>query len=168
MRIPQVLKQLILVCALSSPVSAQLQVLRQWQASPVLLQSVEFSPDGQQLLTASGGGIGQLWSLDGRPGPVLKGQRPPMFRAHFSSDGATLLTTGYDGSVRLWSTDGTLRKAFQFHRAATADARFLTQPPGYVVLMTEQSLSEMLLDKRLGPPNLSEPYVSLLLAHPAL
>lgn len=132
MRIPQVLKQLILVCALSSPVSAQLQVLRQWQASPVLLQSVEFSPDGQQLLTASGGGIGQLWSLDGRPGPVFKGQRPPMFRAHFSSDGATLLTTGYDGSVRLWSTDGALRKALQFHRAATADARFLTQPPGYV------------------------------------
>lgn len=111
--------------ALASPSRAAVELIREWQAAPVLLQSVEFSPDGSSLLTASGGGVAQLWTLDGVPGPVFKGQRPPMFKAHFSPDGSQLLTTGYDGSVWIWTPQGKLVQRLALHRAATAEARFL-------------------------------------------
>lgn len=120
----------------ATPAAAELRLLREWKASPVLLQHVEFSPDPSLLLTASGGGVGQLWTTSGQPGPELKGQRAPMFRAHFRSDGQQIITTGYDGSAWIWSPTGERLKALSFHRAATADARFLpvtrSSPAGFV------------------------------------
>lgn len=112
------------------PVQASISLVREWKAAPVLLQHVEFSPDGQALLTASGGGVGQLWSLDGTPGPQLTGQRPPMFNAHFSPDGRQLITTGYDGSAWIWSLGGQRLHRYSLHRAATAEARFLPSSTG--------------------------------------
>ena len=118
-----------LVFAVAAPASADLRVLREWKASPVLLQHVEFSPDGLSVLTASGAGVAQLWSIDGSPGPELKGQRPPMFRAHFSTDGRQIITTGYDGTAWTWSRSGDTLRKFAFHRAATAEARFFPASP---------------------------------------
>ena len=107
------------------PALAELKLIREWMAAPVLIQTVEFSPDGKQLLTASGGGVAQLWELDGTPGRVMQGQRPPMFNAHFNRKGSEFLTTGYDGSAWLWDQNGTLLQKFFIHKAAVADARFL-------------------------------------------
>lgn len=104
-------------------------VTAQWRASSVLIQYVEFAPDGERIVTADGGGIGQIWKLDGQPVAVLKGQRSPMFRAHFSGDGQSVITTGYDGTGWVWTrTGGEPVRRLQLHRAATADAYLL--PPG--------------------------------------
>ena len=117
---------------LPAPAQAGLQVLRVWKAAPVLLQNVEFSPDGTKLLTASGGGVAQLWSLDGHQLAILKGQRPPMFNAHFNNKGSQILTTGYDGSAWLWNQDGHLVKKYALHKAAVADARFVGNKGDFV------------------------------------
>ena len=110
--------------ALSLPSQAALQLQQSWKAAPVLLQHVEFSPDGQAIITASGGGVAQLWSLNGSAGPQLQGQRPPMFNAHFSRDGREIITTGYDGSAWVWTEGGQKLRAYALHRAAVAEARF--------------------------------------------
>jgi len=115
--------------SLSVPSWSAPVVIAQWRASSVLIQYVEFSPDGDRLVTADGGGTGQIWKLDGQTVAVLKGQRSPMFRAHFSGDGQSVITTGYDGTGWVWmSTGGEPLRRLQLHRAATADAYLL--PPG--------------------------------------
>ena len=111
------------------PCRASLVLEANWQASPVLLQFVEYSPDGEMLVTADGGGVGQLWSINGKSVAILKGQRAPMFRAHFNADGQSLITTGYDGSGWIWSRTGQLLERTQLHRAATADVFFLPATP---------------------------------------
>lgn len=107
---------------LALPAHSSLSILAQWQASQVLIQSVEFSPDGSLLVTADGGGVGGLWQTTGKRVAVLKGQRAPMFRAHFHPTKSTLITTGYDGTAWIWNKQGQLVERFQFHQAATADA----------------------------------------------
>ena len=97
---------LVATLACAFPANAEISLERGWRASPVFLQSVEYSSDGQSLLTASGGGVAQLWRLDGVAGPQFKGQRPPMFNAHLNDSGTELITTGYDGTVWVWSPRG--------------------------------------------------------------
>lgn len=124
--------------ALASPEAGRAALTPEfsWQASEVLVQYVEYAPDGRHVLTADGGGVGELWTTQGRSLAVLKGQRAPMFRAHFSVDGQSLITTGYDGSAWIWSRGGQPLQRLQLHRAATADAYLLaptsTAPAGLV------------------------------------
>lgn len=123
------LSGLLAACALPLQARAELRVETSWQASSVLLQYVEFAPDGALLVTADGGGVGQLWRTDGQSVAVLKGQRAPMFRAHFSGDGQQLITSGYDGSGVVWSRSGQRLQRLQLHRAATADVFLLPPTP---------------------------------------
>jgi len=124
--------------ALGCPLASRAALTPQssWQASQVLVQYLEYAPDGTLLVTADGGGVGELWTTRGTSVAVLKGQRAPMFRAHFSADGQSLITTGYDGSAWIWSRSGQELQRLQLHRAATADAYLLsptaTAPAGLV------------------------------------
>jgi WD40 repeat protein len=148
-----------LVLALASPARAAVELIREWKAAPVLLQSVEFSPDGASVLTASGGGVAQLWTLDGRAGPVFKGQRPPMFKAHFSPDGSELLTTGYDGTVWIWTPQGKPLKRLSVHRAATAEARFYGNPTQEAFdLVTSSDDGQVVIRDLDGTPRWSAQY----------
>jgi len=104
--------------------SLALKVESRFVGSKVALMRVNFSPDGKSILTASGEGEGDLWSLKGKSLAQFHGQKPPMFNANFSPDGKTVITTGYDGTIRLWRTNGDLIEQRFPHQAAVADARF--------------------------------------------
>src|SRR5512138_3599993 len=65
---------------------------QRWQAADVVLQRVQFSPDGRLLVSASGGGEAALWTLGGEPRGHFSGQRSPMFNAVFSPSGELLAT----------------------------------------------------------------------------
>lgn len=132
------------------PAWAGIEVIREWKAAPVLLQNVEFSPNGKQILTASGGGEAQLWSLDGKASsPIMPGQRPPMFNAHFNRDGTLIITTSYDGTVGLWNTQGGLIKTLPVHKAAVADARFVGNQGNFV---TSSDDGQVVVRQSTGDP----------------
>ncbi len=123
------------------------QVKTQFQASPVALNRIYFSPDSQTLVTASAEGVASLWNLQGQSLATLSGQKPPMFNARFSPDGKVVLTTGYDGTVWLWNLKGEVLEKFEPHRAATADALSVPDRP---VIVTSSDDGQTLLSSPLG------------------
>jgi WD40 repeat protein len=76
-----------------------------WQAShraPV--RSVEVSPDGRFVLSASNDDTARFWDLEsGRPVGRPIEHRGEVWVATFSPDGRTAVTGGYDAIAKLWS-----------------------------------------------------------------
>jgi WD40 repeat protein len=90
-------------------------------ASPRRLLSVQFSPDGHTLLTASVRSA-RLWDADsGRLRERLDATKKfhfdccfvPYPGAFFSSDGHRVAMIGTDGGLRLWADDGKLLRQLQ-------------------------------------------------------
>ncbi|MGB0560286.1 MAG: AAA-like domain-containing protein, partial [Spirulinaceae cyanobacterium] len=67
---------------------------------------VAFSPDGEILALASGGGTVKLWNRDGEELETLEGYSNSAVAAAFSSGGEILALASYDGTVKLWNRDG--------------------------------------------------------------
>ena len=66
------------------------------------LYSVQFSPEGDALLSASLDGHARLWALDGRLIAELTGHKDRVYHAEFSPDGNWILTASRDGTLRIW------------------------------------------------------------------
>lgn len=73
-----------------------------------VIWSVDFSPSGDYVATASGDFTGQLWDIEGnRHGsPLVHGER--VNRIRFSPDGRVIATASEDGTARLWDVATTL------------------------------------------------------------
>lgn len=91
---------------------------------PGKVNAVRFSPDGRQLVAATGipglNGVARLWAAaDAAPVRDFAGHRDTLFAAEFSPDGGTLATAGYDRIIRLWRVaDGELRHTLDVHNGA--------------------------------------------------
>lgn len=72
------------------------------------IDSAEFSPDGNQILTASRDDTAQLWDIRGNPVVTLQhGSR--LMSAEFSSDGRHIVTTNFRSHIaHLWDRKGNL------------------------------------------------------------
>lgn len=66
------------------------------------IYSVAFSPDAEQLVTASLDKTARLWSSRGKPLAILAGHQDRIYRAEFSPDGDWILTGSRDRSIRIW------------------------------------------------------------------
>jgi hypothetical protein len=67
-----------------------------------------FSPDGQQVVTASADSTARVWRADGTGETViLRGHEHEVWIASFSPDGQQVVTGSYDGTARVWRADGT-------------------------------------------------------------
>jgi len=88
------------------------------------LRSVQFSPDGNRLLTASEDGTARLWDLLARVLVSFAGHQGPVMGAVFSPDGGRILTASRDGTARLWSVDGRALATFRGHRSPLVRAVF--------------------------------------------
>ena len=66
------------------------------------VESVNFSPDGQTLASASWDGTVKLWDLEGRELQTLEGHSISVISVSFSPDGQTLASASRDGTVKLW------------------------------------------------------------------
>jgi WD40 repeat protein len=89
------------------------------------IPSISFSPNGQQLITASYDGTVRLWNLQGKQLATFNGHHYGTETASFSSDGRQIATGGGDGRVRLWSVRrGKKLLEFEAHRQGIRSLRF--------------------------------------------
>lgn len=78
------------------------------QGHDAQVNSVEFSPDGQRIVTASDDGTARVWQADGSGEPtVLIGHTYSVHSATFSQDSVYVVTSSWDGTARVWQADGT-------------------------------------------------------------
>ncbi|MDJ0705361.1 MAG: hypothetical protein QNJ46_18925 [Leptolyngbyaceae cyanobacterium MO_188.B28] len=68
--------------------------------------SVDFSPDGQFIATASRDKTVKLWSQNGREHLTIKGHTDKVRSVSFSPNGQTLATASEDNTVKLWNLEG--------------------------------------------------------------
>lgn len=79
--------------------------------------NLEFSPDSQQVATASQDKTVRLWDLDGKPIMTLAGHGDWVNQIEFTPDGKTLLSrSSDDGTLRFWRTDSSLLKKWDSDR----------------------------------------------------
>ena len=89
------------------------------------VMSAAFSPDGQQVVTASTDGYCRIWDVD--TGALLKAipHDIAVRSAEFNPQGDLLLTAAADGVARLWTLPGyQLRTELKGHTETLPDARF--------------------------------------------
>lgn len=99
-------------------------------AFPGKVNAIHFSPDGSQIITASGvsglGGVAAIWNAtDGSLIREFNGHRDTLYDAELSPDGATLATCSYDRTIRLWDVaTGDELRALTGHNGAVYDVAY--------------------------------------------
>ena len=89
-----------------------------------IVNVVQFSPDGQLILSASRDNTARLWSREGELLHIFKGHDYPIFSAAFSSDGQYVLTASYDLTARIWDMQGNTLAVLRGHNNRLSSAMF--------------------------------------------
>jgi WD40 repeat protein len=136
--------------------------VRIWQAKSGVLQTqlrysapvraVEFSPDGQSVLIASGNTIKLMQLKNGQTRSVLH-HSGAITDAHFSPDGRYIAAGGLNGQVRIWHTKTaqvfkTLSPGGKGH--STGIVQVLFSPNSQVLATTDQENQVMLVTMETG------------------
>jgi WD40 repeat protein len=88
------------------------------------VNSISFSPDGQQIATASDDGTARLWSRSGQLLHELKGHQTWVYDVSFSPDSQTIATASADRTARLWNRSGQLLHELKGHTDAINSISF--------------------------------------------
>ena len=81
-----------------------------------LVSAVQFSPDGQQVVSVSWDHTLRLWRSDGKLLHILKGHQDAIYGVAFSPDGQMIASASADKTIKLWSPDGQLLETLSGHR----------------------------------------------------
>ena len=111
--------------------NAQLVLLEHEQA----VDSAEFSPDGNYILTRTfNGREPRLWDRRGNLLVTLGGHSQSVDSAEFSPDSHYVLTTSADGTARLWDREGNSFTIYDLHENKPVRAQF--SPDGQHILLS--------------------------------
>ena len=77
---------------------------------------IDFSPDGQYILSASEDNTAKLWKLDGTLLTTYEGHKAGVLAVDFSQDMTQIATASWDKTVKLWNLDGKLVKTLKGHQ----------------------------------------------------
>ncbi len=108
------------------------------------INSIDFSPDGMSLLTASLDGTIRLWPLPAAPVVVFTGHEAALRAATFSPDGAMILTGSDDKTARLWDRSGQLLQTLTGHESLVSSVAF--SPDGQTILTGSRDKTARLWD----------------------
>jgi WD40 repeat protein len=86
--------------------------------------SVNFSQDGQTLISGGSDGTVKLWKHDGSPIITIKTDQGSINSVGFSPDGQTLVSGGENGTVRLWKRDGSCIDTIDFQDGRVKSVNF--------------------------------------------
>jgi WD40 repeat protein len=95
-----------------------------FQAHQNTIWSINFSPDGEQIITAASDGTAKLWTVSGQEIITFPGDRGSILSASFSPDGKQVATAGSDGTVKLWNLSGQEIIAFPAHQGTVLSVSF--------------------------------------------
>jgi WD40 repeat protein len=102
------------------------------QANQGIVSSVNFSPDGQTIVSGGEDGTVKLWNRDGSERVTLKGHQDRVSSVNFSPDGQTIVSGGEDGTVKLWNRDGSERATLKANRSIVTSVNF--SPDGQTIV----------------------------------
>jgi energy-coupling factor transporter ATP-binding protein EcfA2 len=114
------------------------------------IQSVEFSPDGQRVLTASEDRTAQLWeAATGKPLGERMKHEGGVWSAQFSPDGLRVVTASWDKTARLWeaATGKAIGEPMQ-HGGPVYSAQF--SPDGQRLVSASEDKTARLWDAATG------------------
>jgi WD40 repeat protein len=101
-------------------------LLQTWAAHKTAVHCVAFSPDGQQLVSASANGNLKVWDVaSGKATRTWSGQTGAILALAFSPTGRYLAYSGTDKTVRVWDVEaGAERFLFRGHSAVVDGVQF--------------------------------------------
>ncbi|WP_353259581.1 WD40 repeat domain-containing protein, partial [Prochlorothrix hollandica] len=70
------------------------------------VSDVQFSPQGDRIVTGGSDGTVRLWDLQGQELTKFVGHQGRVMSVQFSPQGDRILTRGSDGTARLWDLQG--------------------------------------------------------------
>jgi predicted oxidoreductase (fatty acid repression mutant protein) len=116
----------------SSPMNGLQILLDQVQNQTLLahqdsISSVEFSPQGDRIVTASWDNTARVWDLSGKLIAELKGHQGSVFRASFSPQGDRIVTASIDNTARVWDLSGKLIVELKGNQGIVFHASFSPQ-----------------------------------------
>ena len=85
---------------------------------------VNFSPDGQRVVSGSEDGTLKLWSFDGEEIKTVKGHEKKITSISFSPNGQRVVSGSEDGILKVWSLDGKEIKTFKGHKESITSVTF--------------------------------------------
>ncbi|MBD2411715.1 hypothetical protein FACHB389_24165 [Nostoc calcicola FACHB-389] len=107
--------------------------------------TVECSPFGEYVVTASDDGTAKVWDLNGKLLVAnLKGHHKAIKSAVFSPNGKSILTASDDGTAKLWDTSGKLLADLRGDHKAVESAIF--SPNGKLILTVSDDGTAKLWD----------------------
>jgi len=96
---------------------------------------LQYSPNGDKIVTASDDRQVGLWTADGTLIRMLEGHTDEVWRIKFSPNGKQILTSSKDGTVRVWDTDtGNAVRVFRAHGSEAAWAEILEDGKSVAIL----------------------------------
>lgn len=110
--------------ALPTVALKSIQPLKTWIAHDDSIMGISFSPDGQQIVTASKDKTVKVWSPDGQLLQILTGHQGWVNSVAFSPDHQILASGGEDGLIKLWDRQGKLLKTIQAEQSSVWSVNF--------------------------------------------
>ena len=113
-----------------------------------IVLGVDFSPNGEQLISAAADNTLKLWQRNGKLIETFTGHTDTVLDVTFSPDRETIASAAKDGTVRLWNRNGRLLRTLSGHQGAVEKVVF--SPDGEILASASEDNTVRLHDRGGG------------------